>query len=68
MTVGTPVSASRAGRVLVAEDSAPDGLQTRTNLIVIEHADGTVMLYSHLTRSRALVEVGESVAEEIRSR
>lgn len=62
MAIGTLVSAARAGRVLYSEGGAQDGDQTRTNLVTIGHDDGTVAVYSHLTRGGALVAVGQTVA------
>ena len=62
MPVGTLVVAARSGTVLHAQDGAQDGDRTRTNLVTIEHEDGTVALYSHLTLNGVLVTVGQSVA------
>lgn len=62
MDIGTPVTAARAGVVLFTADGTDDGDRTGTNLLTVEHADGTVALYSHLTRGGVLVEVGDVVA------
>jgi len=61
MPIGTLVSAARAGVVLHAQDGASDGDRSRTNLITVEHDDGTVALYSHLTLNGVLVVAGQSV-------
>jgi len=61
MPIGTVITASRDGTVVHAQDGAVDGDRNRTNLITIEHADGTVALYSHLTLNGVHVTVGQSV-------
>ncbi len=62
MPLGTTVTAARSGVVVHSLGGAEDGDRSRTNLVTIEHDDGTVALYSHLTRDGNLVEVGELVA------
>jgi murein DD-endopeptidase MepM/ murein hydrolase activator NlpD len=47
--------------VIHAQDGARDGDRARTNLVTIEHEDGTVALYSHLTLDGVLVTVGQQV-------
>lgn len=61
MKIGTEVYAARSGTVLFANDGAQDGDSNRTNLVVIEHGDKTVALYSHLTRNGVLVNVGDQI-------
>ena len=62
MPIGTFVTASRAGVIVYTEGRAADGNGPGlTNLVIIDHADGTFMLYSHLTNGGALVEVGAVV-------
>jgi murein DD-endopeptidase MepM/ murein hydrolase activator NlpD len=61
MDVGTPVSASRAGVVGWTKDGCIDGDHNCTNLITILHADGTVALYSHLTKGGVKVKQGQRV-------
>lgn len=61
MPVGTVVTAARDGVVVHAQDGASDGDRNRTNLITVQHEDGTVALYSHLTLNGVLVTVGQSV-------
>jgi murein DD-endopeptidase MepM/ murein hydrolase activator NlpD len=61
--IGDTVLASRAGHVLFARDDYADGNRIcgQENLIVIEHADATVLQYVHLTRNGALVNTGDTV-------
>lgn len=61
MPIGTIVTAARDGVVMHAQDGASDGDRDRTNLITIEHADGTVALYSHLTLNGVHATIGQSV-------
>ena len=61
MDIGTVITASRAGTVIHAQDGAVDGDRNATNLVTIEHEDGTVALYSHLTLNGVLVTAGQDV-------
>ena len=61
MPIGTIIAASRKGTVVHAQDGAIDGDRNRTNLITVEHVDGSVALYSHLTFNGVQVTVGQSV-------
>ena len=61
MPIGTVVIAARAGTVAHAQDGASDGDRNQTNLITVQHDDGTVALYSHLTLNGVLVTIGQSV-------
>ena len=61
MAIGTVVTAARDGVVVHAQDGAPDGDRNRTNLITVEHDDGTVALYSHLTLNGVHVTAGQAV-------
>ncbi len=61
MPIGTVVTVARAGMVVHAQDGATDGDRNRTNLITVEHEDGTVALYSHLTLNGVLVAIGQSL-------
>jgi murein DD-endopeptidase MepM/ murein hydrolase activator NlpD len=69
MSIGTIVTAARAGTVGWANDGCPDGNVNCTNLITIIHEDGTVAVYSHLTiggvlvKSGDLVEAGDTIAK-----
>jgi murein DD-endopeptidase MepM/ murein hydrolase activator NlpD len=66
MSIGTPITASRAGTVLQVEESHIDGEIAPVgfdNYLVILHADGTNALYGHLTRDGSAVAVGDVVAQ-----
>ena len=67
LAIGDPVIASRAGRVLFVRESNMDGNRTcgtgGENWVFVQHADGTVMQYVHLTFNGALVNVGEFVQQ-----
>lgn len=63
MPIGTPVVASRAGRVLLVESRYPDGTRRagEENYVNILHDDGTIAGYVHLTTGGVLVGVGGRV-------
>ena len=66
MPVGTPVHAAREGVVFHVIDEhgtgGPDpAFKSKTNRILIAHADGTVGRYSHLQRGGVVVSVGQRV-------
>ncbi len=66
MPVGTPVLAVRAGRVVgIRDDSDENGLTEeffqKANLVVIEHADGTLADYLHLKVRGVAVTLGQNV-------
>ncbi len=61
MDIGTPVSAARGGIVIFTNENVPDGNRAGTNLITIQHEDGTTALYSHLTINGVFVEPGQRV-------
>ncbi len=61
MAIGTAVLAARDGRVLTANDGCKDGDNACTNLITVGHADGSVALYSHLTKGGVQVAKGAEV-------
>ena len=66
MPEGTPVLAAREGTVVgIRDDSNEHGLtdefRTRANLIVIEHADGTLAEYVHLKHQGVVVKLGQAV-------
>lgn len=65
MPIGTNVVAARAGRVDAVEESYRDAtrISGQENFVTIQHDDGTVASYFHLTRDGALVEVGALVAQ-----
>lgn len=63
MPLGTPVHAMRAGVVFHTEDRWQNGDHTagHENGVWIEHADGTVADYVHLSPSSVIVTAGETV-------
>jgi len=61
MPIGTPIVASRGGVVYFVKEQREDGDRTEANGIGIEHADGTVIQYFHLTKDGSFVEVGDRV-------
>lgn len=67
MPEGTPVLAMRSGRVVQVIDKNTRGgpsseMAVHSNLIRIEHADGTIAEYLHLAPHSARVREGERVA------
>lgn len=65
MPTGTPVVASRSGQVVNVEMRFLDGDTTpdHFNLIWIQHADGTVARYFHLSHQSALVHNSDFVTQ-----
>jgi murein DD-endopeptidase MepM/ murein hydrolase activator NlpD len=65
MLIGTQILAARAGSVVAVDVSRPDGtgLFDDDNAVVIEHADGTLASYVHLTQGGSLVAVGQVVEQ-----
>lgn len=61
MTIGTGITASRAGIVVYVEESGVDG-GFPNNLVIVDHGDGTFAQYMHLTENGAWVSVGDAVA------
>jgi murein DD-endopeptidase MepM/ murein hydrolase activator NlpD len=65
MPIGTDVLALRAGTVVRVEESYFDGdnLFGHENHVFVQHEDGTVARYFHLTNSGALVQAGDKVTQ-----
>ena len=65
MPIGTPIVATRGGRVLLVEERFPDATRIpgQENYINVTHADGTIAAYVHLTKDGALVGAGDEVAQ-----
>lgn len=65
MPIGTKIVASREGKVVAVQESYFDGNgeDLKENLVFIQHADGTVARYFHLTHDGALVNVGDAVKQ-----
>lgn len=63
--IGDTIVASREGVALFVRESFSDGTRIcgEENFVFVEHDDGTVMVYVHLTRNGALVEVGDRVEQ-----
>ena len=61
MDIGTQVVSMRDGIVVHTQDGTVDGNPNGTNLILIEHSDGTIALYSHLTINGVLVVQGQQI-------
>lgn len=62
MDIGTAVYASRSGMVTETKEDIEDGAMP-DNHIYIEHTDGSVATYLHLTKNGSLVEAGDSVSQ-----
>jgi murein DD-endopeptidase MepM/ murein hydrolase activator NlpD len=64
MPIGSPVVAARSGVVKeVKEDVADDAFTSALNYVLVEHDDGTVAFYAHLTKDGVLPEVGRRVEQ-----
>ena len=64
MEIGDSISASRGGEVIYSKEDAIDnngGIYA--NVIYIEHSDGTIAKYVHLTENGSDVEIGEIVIQ-----
>lgn len=64
MPIGSPVVAARSGVVKeLKEDIADDAFTSALNYLLVEHDDGTVAFYAHLTKDGVLAEVGQRVEQ-----
>jgi murein DD-endopeptidase MepM/ murein hydrolase activator NlpD len=65
MPIGTPILAIRDGLVVRVEESFVDGdnVYLHENYIFVEHDDGTVARYVHLTNGGAVFGVGDRVRQ-----
>jgi murein DD-endopeptidase MepM/ murein hydrolase activator NlpD len=62
--IGADILAARAGLVVMVWEETPDEPdENRPNGFFIEHEDGTVGSYAHLTQGGVLVEVGDEVEQ-----
>ena len=63
--MGDPVFASREGQVIIVNDqfSDDDHIEGHENNVFIEHADGTVIRYTHLMQGSAEVVTGQQVVQ-----
>ena len=63
MPIGTPVVATRGGKVVEVK-VARDGIGNFAgNRIVVEHSDGTLGYYVHLKKDGSVVEVGDTIRQ-----
>ncbi len=62
MEIGEAVHASRSGTVTEIKEDVKDGAYP-DNHIYIQHSDGTLATYLHLTENGALVDKGEQVTQ-----
>ncbi len=65
LAIGDTVVAARAGEVVAVVERFVDGTRVpgEENLIYVEHDDGSIAAYVHLTRAGALVIEGDVVAQ-----
>jgi murein DD-endopeptidase MepM/ murein hydrolase activator NlpD len=67
MAMRDTVVASRAGTVLAVQSHNPDGTRecgmNKENFVFVQHGDGTVMRYIHLTQNGVLVQEGQQLAQ-----
>ncbi len=65
LPMGTPVHAARAGTVIRTEDrySDDDHIPGHENMVVVQHADGTMFRYAHLRLNGVAVVLGTAVAQ-----
>lgn len=63
LAIGDTILASREGTVILIEQRWPDSDRVcgHENFVFVEHADGTVFSYVHLTPNGALVREGDRV-------
>jgi murein DD-endopeptidase MepM/ murein hydrolase activator NlpD len=63
MPVGTEILAARSGTVVAVQESFKEGtgVSGQENYIFIEHVDGSIGRYAHITTMGALFEEGEIV-------
>jgi len=65
MPIGTNIVASKAGTVAVVVENFQENNNTpgQENYLIIQHNDGTITGYYHLTQNGILVEVGNSISQ-----
>ena len=63
MPIGTPIVAARTGHVVALREQFYDGngKDLHENFVFIQHDDGSIARYIHLTHDGVLVEIGEHV-------
>ena len=65
MPIGTSLLATRGGVVIYVEERCSDGtgVPGEENTVLIQHEDGTLSNYGHLTTMGALVAQGDTVVQ-----
>lgn len=64
MNISDSIVAARAGTVIDVEESFEDGNGCPDdNHVYVEHSDGSIAFYVHLTNNGSLVNVGDSVTQ-----
>lgn len=65
MPVGTPITAARAGGVIVVVDEFSDDDHTfsHENIIFVKHEDDTFSLYFHIMQNGSIVAVGDKIKQ-----
>lgn len=63
MPIGTHILAARAGTVTAIKGQYQDGTKQKANFVKIQHDDGTVAEYYHLTQNGPRVSVGDRVTQ-----
>ena len=63
MPIGTSILAARAGTVTAIEGQYQDGSKQKANFVKVQHEDGTIAQYFHLTMNGPRVAVGDRVAQ-----
>ena len=65
MPIGTKVRAARSGKVAAVRENFKDGTEIlgQENYIFIEHDDGSIGRYAHITKLGALFDEGEIVEQ-----
>lgn len=65
MPIGTPIVASRDGKVVASRDEFEDGngINLEENFVFIQHSDSTIARYFHLTNGGARVKIGQRVSQ-----
>jgi murein DD-endopeptidase MepM/ murein hydrolase activator NlpD len=63
LAMGDPIVASRAGTVIIVNDqfSDDDHVEGHENNVFVQHADGTVVRYTHLMQGSTTVTVDQAV-------
>ncbi len=65
LPMGSPITTSRPGEVIIANDQFSDSDHTEgnENNVFVEHDDGSVVRYTHLQQGSVVVAVGDRVSQ-----